>query len=397
MQGKRERADAAGRRALALATAQADPIQLWQVHQLLAALADLSGGWRSALDCLDACAQWPEPGRLSVLQARANALLGTVLKHRGQWTEALAALGRAIDAQREMGLQAALPAPLVEAALIYHHRGNAGTAHDYLEEARTIVETQLNGRAPALAAVMLALGEVSLETGRPEQARDYALHAAGALGCDRCGGLAIAGALALRARAEIAMRDLSAAERALIVLQRLAWAAGHAPTIAEYWEARGQLALVRNDLADAVAAFRESAEAWAALERPFEEGRARTALGEALRGTDDPAAAPALERAWALLEPLGVEPALKGLRRGLAGLGVAVHLAKVPARVGPVTERERELIDLIGRRYPTDQIAKRLVISPATVRTHVRNIFRKLGVSSRGELVRVARDQGLVV
>lgn len=57
----------------------------------------------------------------------------------------------------------------------------------------------------------------------------------------------------------------------------------------------------------------------------------------------------------------------------------------------PLTPREWEVLDLLSQLKTTDQIAEQLVLASETVRTHVKNILRKLGARSRGEAVAVAR------
>jgi two-component system, NarL family, nitrate/nitrite response regulator NarL len=57
------------------------------------------------------------------------------------------------------------------------------------------------------------------------------------------------------------------------------------------------------------------------------------------------------------------------------------------ARIATLTEREREIIGLIGEGLRNKVIAERLVISEATVRNHLTSIFSKLGVEDRFELV----------
>jgi LuxR family maltose regulon positive regulatory protein len=61
-----------------------------------------------------------------------------------------------------------------------------------------------------------------------------------------------------------------------------------------------------------------------------------------------------------------------------------------------LTERELEVIGLLDGRLTTRQMAESLFVAPSTVRTQIKSIYRKLGVSSRGEAVAVAREQGLV-
>jgi two-component system nitrate/nitrite response regulator NarL len=66
------------------------------------------------------------------------------------------------------------------------------------------------------------------------------------------------------------------------------------------------------------------------------------------------------------------------------------------ARIATLTEREREVIRLVGEGLKNKQIADRLVISEATVRHHLTSIFSKLGVADRFELVIFAYRYGLV-
>jgi DNA-binding NarL/FixJ family response regulator len=58
----------------------------------------------------------------------------------------------------------------------------------------------------------------------------------------------------------------------------------------------------------------------------------------------------------------------------------------------PLTSREWEVLDLLCEGYGTAAIAHRLVISPETVRSHVKRMNRKLGVSTREEAVVAAGE-----
>jgi len=61
-----------------------------------------------------------------------------------------------------------------------------------------------------------------------------------------------------------------------------------------------------------------------------------------------------------------------------------------------LTEREREITALVGHGLSNDEIAARLVISPATARTHVSRAMIKLGARDRAQLVVFAHQAGLV-
>jgi DNA-binding NarL/FixJ family response regulator len=61
-----------------------------------------------------------------------------------------------------------------------------------------------------------------------------------------------------------------------------------------------------------------------------------------------------------------------------------------------LTDREREVLGLVAEGLTNEQIAERLVLSPATARTHVGRLFAKLGARHRAQLVVLAYETGLV-
>ncbi|ONI80938.1 DNA-binding response regulator [Saccharothrix sp. ALI-22-I] len=62
-----------------------------------------------------------------------------------------------------------------------------------------------------------------------------------------------------------------------------------------------------------------------------------------------------------------------------------------------LTARETEVLRLVGNGLTNGQIAQRLVLSEATVKTHVKRTMGKLGLSSRAQAVVVAYESGLIV
>src|SRR3954451_23074838 len=72
----------------------------------------------------------------------------------------------------------------------------------------------------------------------------------------------------------------------------------------------------------------------------------------------------------------------------LARLRIATQRTRpAPTAHGRLTRREHEVLTLMGEGLRWGDIAERLVISPKTVATHVENIRRKLGVTSRAEAI----------
>ncbi len=72
----------------------------------------------------------------------------------------------------------------------------------------------------------------------------------------------------------------------------------------------------------------------------------------------------------------------------------ARHPAPDP-RIGLLTEREREVVALVAEGLTNEEIAERLVLSPATVRTHVSRAMVKLHARDRAQLVVFAFQSGL--
>jgi len=103
--------------------------------------------------------------------------------------------------------------------------------------------------------------------------------------------------------------------------------------------------------------------------------------------------------------PTEVERAVRAVANGEVILGPQVAARAMSylsgARTaGPVpfpelTDREREVLDLVARGYDNTTISRRLVLSPKTVRNHVANVLTKLGVPNRSEALVLARERGL--
>ncbi|TMD67577.1 MAG: response regulator transcription factor [Chloroflexi bacterium] len=68
----------------------------------------------------------------------------------------------------------------------------------------------------------------------------------------------------------------------------------------------------------------------------------------------------------------------------------------VPDQSDPLSGREREILSQIASGRSTKEVARSFAITPKTVGNHVSNIFHKLDLHHRGELVLFALEQGLV-
>ena len=99
----------------------------------------------------------------------------------------------------------------------------------------------------------------------------------------------------------------------------------------------------------------------------------------------------------AAAERTGASPYARRLR---APLGVApegtTRDRATPALVEPLSSRERDVLRLLGTELNGPEIARELVVSLNTVRTHTKNLYMKLGVNSRRAALRRARELDLL-
>lgn len=83
-------------------------------------------------------------------------------------------------------------------------------------------------------------------------------------------------------------------------------------------------------------------------------------------------------------------------RRLIEEFATKARAPKLPQGLSLLTDREREVVSLVGLGLSNEEIADRLVVSPATAKTHVSRAMIKLNARDRAQVVVVAYESGLV-
>jgi DNA-binding CsgD family transcriptional regulator len=193
----------------------------------------------------------------------------------------------------------------------------------------------------------------------------------------------------LLAHIALATQDDELAELALSNSQRRAELnPGIASIAATAAHVRGLLEQNQADLRAAVDLFERAP-------RPLELAAALEDLGADLSATGRDAAIDVLGRSLALYTELGAIWDARRVRSRLRELGVRRRLVTAEPETNgwaALTTSELPVARLVAEGLTNREVAERLFVSPHTVNSHLRHVFSKLGINSRVELARLARD-----
>jgi DNA-binding CsgD family transcriptional regulator len=141
--------------------------------------------------------------------------------------------------------------------------------------------------------------------------------------------------------------------------------------------------------------LRVAVELFGRSPRRLEQAAALEDLGAALAATDRESAVDVLGRTLTLWTELGATWDARRVRSRLRELGVRRRLVSAePEASGfaAMTTAELAVARLVADGLTNREVAEHLFVSPHTVNSHLRHVFAKLGINSRVELARLARD-----
>lgn len=324
--------------------------------------------------------------------------LGRVWLVRGKLAAAADLLDGGIEAARLSWNRQALVWNLFNRSAVALTMGEVSTALATARESVDLARELGAGFHSAWAAVRLA--EALLATGEPWKAADLLTGSAGGEDLVLIPGSWRAYCLELLTRCLLTLER--GADAALAAARAADWAGAVRLPLAAAWAGRAQaaVALAAGDPVRAAELARGSALAADQVGAPVEAALARTLLGRALALSGQPdEAATELRLAAAAQQSCGALRHRDRAERELRRLGYVVHRR---TRRGPpggtgldsLTERELQVARLIVDRKTNPEIAAELFLSQKTVETHLRNIFHKVGVSTRVDLARAMERAG---
>jgi DNA-binding CsgD family transcriptional regulator len=292
----------------------------------------------------------------------------------GRWAAANATAEETSRLAQDTG-QAELEAhSLVWRALIAASQGDEDRCRDLIERARAITATHPMSLIDDAARWVLGVLELAAGHAEPALAQlEPIVHPVVAL-------------LASLDRIEAATRAgrREPAQRWLDELAAFA-AASEAP-----W-ARARLAHCRAALATAAEAsetfYVEPLAEYAGAERPFERARSELAYGEFLRRQRRRVdAREHLRAALETFDELNAKPWADRARSELRASGETARGRREPSARDQLTPQELQVARFVSQGLSNREVGAQLFLSPRTVDFHLRNVFAKLGISSRTEL-----------
>lgn len=322
--------------------------------------------------------------------------VGTAASNLGRFDFARETLDGAIDAARLSNNDHALAWSMFSRAMLALREGELEVADELSAESVELVSGQEAGVVKVWTGVVRA---ATLEArGRKEEALSTLTEAAGGESLEKIPGSWRISFLLLETETLIGLGRLADAERICEMAEARAEEFDNPLARAHALRARASVSLAGGEPELALEKARESLALTELAGAPTDAGVAHMVIAGALAASGDQDAAVAeLEVALAEFNRLGAARGQKKCEQLLRAMGKTIYrrseAGSAESGIDALTQREREVADLVVDRQTNREIAETLFLSQKTVETHLRNIFAKLGVSSRVEVARMLEKQ----
>ncbi len=395
--GRPDRVRSHAERAMELARRSGDrSVEFWSFWSL-AALEGLLGNVATMKDLVLEVDRVAREAGSPLLRLRSLELEIELSAAVGDWDCGIVKGEQAIAMARTFSEKTALPRVLVWTALIYLGRGSLELARPLIQEAWEASgagggrQYAVHGAIPAY----IGKGYLALAEGDFDEA--IRIGRAGLAIAERVGYeiWTLHRLLPLLAEAYLWKGDLSGAKEVGARLREKSAPIGHRLGLALAQSCEALVTWLEGDPIRGSDLMAEAARALEAIPMTGEAARLRRLrAGRLAELGDRPGALEELNRVHEVFLALGAKTELEKTRAAFRELG-ARPPRKARSGGGELSGRELEIARLVEERKSNKAIARSLGISPRTVSTHLSNVYQKLGIGSRGELVDYLRSEGL--
>lgn len=397
--GQPERAREAGARAVALAERAADVVVAFHTHWALAVLEGMTGDTGAMQSHVEACDRLAQELRSPLLWLWTAETWVEYHGATGDWDTAIGLGERAVALGRALNAQTILPRLLVWTALLHLGRDDTERAERYVEEAWALADADDPAHGDVHSIVPAHIGRAALHMWREQYTDAIRVGEAGLALAERTGYVfwAIHRLLPIVAESYCHLKDLDGARRTGARLRAYSEPLGHTLGLAWADSVDAVLAWLGGDAKTSVALLRDACEALEAIPIVPDATRLRRQLAGRLAEIGDrDAALQELRRVHESLARMGIERELDKARIQFKEVGAKPPMRSVAEGTEALTGREVEIARLVAERKSNKAIGKALGISARTVSTHLSNVFKKLGIESRGELADFVKGGGLL-
>ncbi len=395
--GRAEEARRHGWQAVELADRAGDGYVRFWGRWALASLEGLTGDTKEMSRLMGQAGQVADELRSPVLRLWTAELEIEYLQAIGDWDGALAHGERAITLATSLGQQTLLPRLLVWTATVYIGRGDLIRARELVDRAWAMAGLEDGpGQTSDVHVVVPAhIGRAACLLAEERYDEAVEVGRAGVRLADSAGYVfwSLHMLLPIIGEALVRARDLEGAREVGQRLREEGRRIGH--RLANAWAdaCDALVAWISGDSVRGLELMVAAAEALEAIPMKYDVARIRRQVAGILRdlGRRDEALAQ-LRAVHETFGELGAQPELDKVRIMFRELDARPPNRREAEGTAELTAREWDVANRVAQRMSNKAIAKDLSIARRTVTTHLSNIYRKLGISSRGELVDLVRE-----
>ncbi len=397
--GNPEKVREHGREAIPLSRAAGDAHVTYWVYWQLAVLEGFLGYTETMEEHIHRCQELAEELRSPVLELWTAEIFIEHAASAGRWDTGIALGERAVAKARVLGQEALLPRLLVFLSLIYLGRGEIERGKACVDEAWERSGAAVGDMLRVHLVVPAHIGKAAYHVAEGEYEEAIRVGEEGLAIAENSGFIvwAVHRLLPLILEAYVMLDDAPGAAHIEQRLNKYGQRMGNRLAMAWSKAFEGIKVWHAGDIEGSTVLLGEAAEALEALPMIFDGARVRRQLAGRLADLGDrEGALRELRHVHDAFLKMKAEGELQKTRVMFRELDVRPPSMSAGVGAGGLTRRELEIVRLVAMGRSDKAVAKELDIARRTVSTHLSNMYRKLELGSRGELVAYVAENNLL-